>query len=338
MLKETRSDVRLVGLIEGIDRSDRGFGYREGNTKSGAAYRSIKFNIRTSPSNVVTVECFGMEREKVTFFKENDDEKRRIEVPWKNRFVQKEGYFTYPQSYDVVKELSEMNNGDVIGIRGRIQPNYYQNKQGEDIVSTRVQIDRFFTPDEKILEAISNDFSGEGEFKENNIISMDAIFEGKLDIAGSTYAVCWLIDYSGKAYRYTFKVDSPEKIKSLKKASKGEIVKLTSRLSYQNSFQPKSEQVLVETENGLEALDNNSEVEQRGYRGIEILGLKPLGVKFPMTELMTANVSAEKVAEIKEAKPASKPSPKTEEIIADEDDDDDIDLDALFDEIEKGIE
>lgn len=323
-MNETKSEVILSGKIEGIDRNDRGYGFRTGTTKSGKKYNSIRFNLRTSPNNLVQVECFGMERDEVTFFKEGEQGKS-VRVPWSKRFANKEGFFSFPERYDVASDLAEKNNGDTIRIRGRIQPEHYVNRNGDDVVNLRVQIDRYFEEDAIGFE--------DENFEESNLITMDIIFGGTMDIGSETFVSGWVVDYRGKSYATNFKVENPEKIKSLKKAKKGQLCQVFAKNVWSSSGGGQFEQKLVQTENGMELVAVGSNDNSNSYRGIVIIGLKPGNATYPLAEVASASVTKKEEEAPVKPKEEEKPEEDSEDSAFSDDD-----FDALFKELEEEME
>lgn len=76
--EQTKSRFRLMGKINKLDVTNERC-YRKGVTRNGDNYESLKFSIQTSPTNSVPVEIFGMERDKVYFYSNNDKKTQPVD-------------------------------------------------------------------------------------------------------------------------------------------------------------------------------------------------------------------------------------------------------------------
>jgi len=173
-LQQTKGNFKLQGVITGIAKEGV---FREGETKSDegkvSKYRSIRFNIKTSPTNTIPVELYGSEQDVVyAYSRTNKDTKK---ITWKDRLGKFEntyhligvnitnkftsdGVIKEAMLSDVVEEFSKLkkdeskeikmtctdydavkvinesfNDGDSVYITGELKPNPYINAQGEFI-------------------------------------------------------------------------------------------------------------------------------------------------------------------------------------------------------------
>lgn len=86
-LEQTKGKFKLQGIVTGVERDGA---YREGTTGGGKDYKSIRFGVKTSPTNTVYVELFGMEKDQV--FAWNTKAKAGSQFDWDDRYDLPKGY------------------------------------------------------------------------------------------------------------------------------------------------------------------------------------------------------------------------------------------------------
>lgn len=93
-LKQTKGTFKIRGQVVGLDHENA---FREGTTRiTGKPYFSMRFGVKTSPTNTIYVELFGMEKEKcyASYFVEEKDKKVRKskDFPFSQRNNLPKGY------------------------------------------------------------------------------------------------------------------------------------------------------------------------------------------------------------------------------------------------------
>jgi hypothetical protein len=157
-LQQTKGQFKLVGQVVGLTRENA---YREGiienGQNEGKQYRSIRFGVKTSPTNQINVELFGMERDFI--YPYNTKEKKSIQIPFNERDNLPPSYHIIGVNcslkkdekgklvreslveYDAVKYIYDhLNDGDSVYISGELQFGTYENQKGETVNQTRYVI------------------------------------------------------------------------------------------------------------------------------------------------------------------------------------------------------
>lgn len=277
-MKQTKSNISICGWFNKV------LDYREGTTNTGKEYRAIRFSIKTTEKSYLILECFGMVRDTIYLFSRDKDDKTTKQVPWKNRHKEYEDYYSFKQPYDMAEELATMEEGTYLCFRTSIAGNYFQNKQGEDIVTAVFQVDNFYEPiDEPDIENVK-------EAESCLVKNMQLAFNSLETIGGVSHISGFLIDYKEQTYPLRFKINNPTKIKSLKSIKRGDLLDLSGVIATSKDT-PGSDQKAgwVETEDGMEYIDPKSPRSQRAE--IIILGAKSAGVSLSPSELMNNSVT-----------------------------------------------
>lgn len=165
VLERTKTQFKLRGIVSGTQNE---FFFNEGTINSGKnegkRYKSVRFKVATSPNNRISVELFGMERDKVYPYSSKD--KKTIELPWNKRFNPPDGYKVIGvgvgleqdeegntvrknyTDYDAVEAIKRnLHDGDCVQISGEIQFQQYV-KNDETFLSTKYVIKNIFRQDE----------------------------------------------------------------------------------------------------------------------------------------------------------------------------------------------
>jgi hypothetical protein len=174
MLEKCKGSFRVAGIIRGKDNPSNNNGYKEGEftDKNGKVrkYRSIRFLVQTSPTNIIPVELFGSERDTAVLY--NRQTKVSKKVAWGIRHNKPdEGYSLIIPEYDLVKIIHEsFHDGDSVVVIGEPQFSQYVNKNGDTVPQTRYIIRQMYKATNDI------DFNSPN-FKENNSFSQDIIVD-----------------------------------------------------------------------------------------------------------------------------------------------------------------
>jgi hypothetical protein len=219
-LKQTKSSFKFIGKVTRIDKD--GAFKEETMTKgkmSGKTYRSLRFGVKTSPTNEMTVQMFDFEPEKVFLW---NSEKKKADSDYKGDRIpfaqweanqdelREKGYavlqsrigLTYGEdgklqskglpSFVASKEIYEnLNNGDSVVVEGTIRHSSYENREGKQVPQTTYQITKIFKI--KDIDFDAPDFE-EVTYFEEEIVFVDADIdkaEGKAYVTGRT------ISYNG---------------------------------------------------------------------------------------------------------------------------------------------
>lgn len=227
MAKQTKSLLKLKGIIVGKDNPKGNNGYKTGTTASGKPYRSIKFGLKTAPDNVVNPEMFGMVKEFAIIY--SKDEKKSIKIPWDLRYSpesKKEGYELIVPEYDLVEKIDkDFKDGDTVFIVGEIQFYTYE-KDGQQVPNKRFAIKQIYKSD-KPLDFDAEDFVEENEFQQEIIINEVDVDREEQKLLISAYTV----DYTGKATPALLELDGktqkPSFVNNMKGLKFGDFIKVT---------------------------------------------------------------------------------------------------------------
>jgi hypothetical protein len=259
-LQQTRGNFRAVGIVNRIGNDGA---YKEGEIERGKSagkeFRSLRFGIKTSETNELFVELFGMEKDAYILKTTTKEEREKLrksgkKVPtqklsFENRDDIPEGwtligvnvgtyeddeaekkkvvYETYVE-YDAVDAIFEtFEDGDSISVSGTVSLSEYENQQGEKVKQIRYQIgyaSKLTKPldfeDEKFVETASFD---------QEIVFVGSAYDkatNKLTVIGRT------INYDGSWFDYPFIIDlSKSEVKDIatafhKKLKFGDFVKV----------------------------------------------------------------------------------------------------------------
>lgn len=142
-LEQTKNHFKVQGIVTRIEGEKA---YRQGVSKNGNQWRSIRFGVQTSEDNEVFVELFGITRDRVYASKYNAETKKSEGqfFSWEQRHNLPEGYTIFDTSlkldpnaerakgytaFDAVMELrNNLKEGDSVYISGSIEFSEFQGK------------------------------------------------------------------------------------------------------------------------------------------------------------------------------------------------------------------
>lgn len=184
--KETISQVRLRGIINGLSNPMKNFGYSEGVTQNKRPYRSIRFRVKTSPKNNVAVECFGTTKDNAYFY--NKSTKHTQAVPWNERLhTVMDGYDSIEEPYDLCERINrEFKDGDSVFIFGSIQFDSYQATDGTTQLSRKFII-KSISPTTEPINFDAANFTEMSEFVQEIVVSNIQTVRDNLQVHG--YAI-----------------------------------------------------------------------------------------------------------------------------------------------------
>lgn len=254
-LVQTKNSFKVIGKVTRIDK-DNAFKEEisQKGKKMGETYRSLKFGVKTSDTNEITVQMFDYEPEKV--FMWNSDKKKKDSnykgdwIPfgtWEGQTeeLREQGFailsprvgLTYGEdgklqshglpSYVASKEIYEnLTNGDNVVIEGEISYSKYKNREDKEVEQKNYNIKKIF----KLKEL---DFDSE-KFEEVTYFEQEMVFVD-IDIdktEGKGYVTGRIINYN-KTFHDTqmivnFKDENGNNI--------ADMVKLTSALKSKVKF------------------------------------------------------------------------------------------------------
>lgn len=217
-LKQTVSAFKVIGKVTRIDK-DGAFkeeqakqGKREGDT-----FRSLRFGVKTSPTNEITVQMFDYEPNEVFLWnsekRKKDDKYKGDRIPfytWEEQQeeLREQGYavlqtrigVTYKEdgkldskglpSFVASQEIyNNIDNGDSVIVEGEIRYSTYENREGKQVEQKTYTIKKLY----KIKDI---DFEDE-KFEEVTYFEQEMVYvdsdldkrEGKLYVTGR------IIDY-----------------------------------------------------------------------------------------------------------------------------------------------
>lgn len=232
-LKQTKNTFKFMGKVRGIDRDGA---YKEeitnkvGSKRNGETYRSLRFQVETSPTNKNTVQMFDYEPTEVFLW--NSDKRKADQnykgdrVPFAQWEAQQEMYrqqgyavlqtrvgLEYGEdgklqthglpSYVASQEIyTNLSNGDSVIVEGEIRYSYYKNRNDEEVEQKTYTIKKLF----KLKDDI--DFESE-KFEEVTYFEQEMVFVGA-DIdktEGKAYVTGRMIDYGKNTHDSQFVIN-----------------------------------------------------------------------------------------------------------------------------------
>lgn len=220
-LEETKGAFKVIGKVTRIDKDGA---YKEEQAEKGKrvgeTFRSLRFGVKTSETNEITVSMFDYEPEEVFLWnseKRKEDENYKGEkIPfdkWENQQeeLREQGFavlqtrvgVTYKEDGKIDSKglpsfvASEMifnniDNGDSVIIEGTIRYSTYQDREGKTKEQKTYKI-------EKLHKIKDVDFEDE-KFEEVSYFEQKMVFVG-VDVdkrEGKAYVTGRIIDYYGK--------------------------------------------------------------------------------------------------------------------------------------------
>lgn len=230
VLEQTKNGFKLIGKVTRIDKDGA---FREEETKKGKregdTYRALRFGVKTSETNEITVEMFDYEPERVFLW---NSELKKADKNYKGTWVEftdwdenqdkyrDEGYAVLQTrvglthnaegkidskglpSFVASQEIyNNLDNGDSVVVEGEIRYSQYENQQGKTVDKKTYSIKKIFKlkdvdfQDEKFEEVT---------YFEQEIVFVDAVAEkenNKVFVTGRT------IDYGKNFIDTEFVID-----------------------------------------------------------------------------------------------------------------------------------
>lgn len=229
-LAQTKNKFKVVGVVSRIDQD---YAYKEDEVQSGKnegkTFRSLRFGVKTSDTNEITVSMYSVEPEKVFLWnsemkKEDNDYKGTwVEYEdWEENQEQyrEDGYavlqtrvgLSYGEdgkieskglpSYVAIEEIYEgLNNGDSVVVEGTIGYNTYENRDKKVVESKNFNIEKVFKI--KDVDFESEKFE-EVTYYEQEIVFVDSVAEKK---ESKVYVTGRHINYNKSFHDTQFVID-----------------------------------------------------------------------------------------------------------------------------------
>ena len=224
-LAQTKGTFDLVGRVVNIDRENA---YQEktmdkGKNK-GKSYRTLRFGIKTSESNIIQVSMFSFLPDEVylwdsvnkkggkvpyeTWKKNRKGYEKQKKVPLQTRVGLEKGedgknITMHLPSFDVMEYIYDnLNNEDSVMAKGSISRNTYESRSGDVQTSVNYNLESLF----KLKNEV--DFSDE-KFEEKSVFTEQFIFESAdLDPRAKTTDVYGkVVNYHGKTNDVVYKIN-----------------------------------------------------------------------------------------------------------------------------------
>lgn len=224
-LAQTKGTFDLVGRVVNIDRENA---YQEktmdkGKNK-GKSYRTLRFGIKTSESNIIQVSMFSFLPDEVylwdsvnkkggkvpyeTWKKNRKGYEKQKKVPLQTRVGLEKGedgknITMHLPSFDVMEYIYDnLNNEDSVMAKGSISRNTYESRSGDVQTSVNYNLESLF----KLKNEV--DFSDE-KFEEKSVFTEQFIFESAdLDSRNKTADVYGkVVNYHGKTNDVIYKIN-----------------------------------------------------------------------------------------------------------------------------------
>lgn len=232
-LEQTLGKFKVIGKVTRIDK-DGAFKEevlnKPDNKNHGKVYRSLRFGVKTSPTNEVFVQGFAFEPEEVFLW----NSKKREENPnykgeripfetWKEQQdeLREQGYAILQSriglDYDeggklrtrglplfvALKEIYEgLDNGDDVVVEGSIRYSRYKNRDGQEVEQKTLSIEKVYKLSKEI-DFESSEFE-EISYFEQEMVFVDADLDKKEKKA---YVTGRIIDYNENFNDYQFVVN-----------------------------------------------------------------------------------------------------------------------------------
>ena len=224
-LAQTKGTFDLVGRVVNIDRENA---YQEktmdkGKNK-GKSYRTLRFGIKTSESNIIQVSMFSFLPDEVYLW--DSENKKGGKVPYETWKKNRKGYEKQKKvplqtrvglekgedgknitmhlpSFDVMEYIYDnLNNEDSVMAKGSISRNTYESRSGDVQTSVNYNLESLF----KLKNEV--DFSDE-KFEEKSVFTEQFIFESAdLDPRTKTTDVYGkVVNYHGKTNDVIYKIN-----------------------------------------------------------------------------------------------------------------------------------
>lgn len=226
-LKQTKNSFKLVGIATRLDKDNA---FKEevtnkvGSKRNGETYRSLRFGVKTSDTNEITVQMFDYEPTEVYLW--DSKEKKTVKVPfeqWKenSEYYREQGLamlstrvgLEYGEdgklktkglhSFEASEEIFDsITNGDSIAIEGDIRYSTYKNREDKEVEQKTYTIKKLF----KLKKPV--DFDAEN-FEEVTYFEQEMVFVGA-DVdktEGKAYVTGRVIDYAKKFHDTQFVVN-----------------------------------------------------------------------------------------------------------------------------------
>ena len=179
-LEQTKGNFKFDGVIVGISKDTA---FVEGETKDHKPYRSVRFMVKTSPTNIENVELFGAEQELVYAYSRTDQKTQRI--PFKDRHKELDDTYhligvnvtvgeekaTYVE-FDAAEAIYQgFNDGDSVHVAGEIKPNSYISSTNGLLVSNFKYIIKTIYTKKKAINFEEASFTETASFDHELIIT-----------------------------------------------------------------------------------------------------------------------------------------------------------------------
>lgn len=209
-LVQTKAKFKVIGVVSRIDkdgayREDVG---RQGTKNEGKTYRSLRFGVKTSDTNEITVQMFGFEPEEVNLWNSEDAKKAKEQKKkykgekvdfqdWlENQDKYREDGYAILESrvgltkdskgktesrglprYVAIEEIyNNLDNGDSVVVEGSISYSSYENRDGKTVQQKNFNIEKIF----KIKDVdFESDKFEEVTYFEQEFVFVDAMAERK---------------------------------------------------------------------------------------------------------------------------------------------------------------
>ncbi|MCA1021518.1 hypothetical protein [Halobacillus litoralis] len=234
-LQRTYGNFRLRGEVQGLQRK---YAFQDEPTRTGWDKQELRFDVKTSEDNIVTVQISGIKFDNVRITPKDRDDKRTEdlaysedvydEIPedWEvfmghkvgleqgedGKNIQKE--FT---NYDAARYIYEnLEDGDHVFIVGNLNINAYTNRQGENIVRMDHEIKNIYKSNNE-FDPTAEDFEEVSAFDQQLILA-DVNLDKKEKKA---YVTAYLVHDKDKNFAsFQFWVDGNKYAKFAKNLSK----------------------------------------------------------------------------------------------------------------------
>ena len=218
-LEQTKGNFKLSGIVVGITKENS---YIEGETKDNVPYRTVKFGVKTSNTNIINTELYGAEQDFV--YPYSSTEKKSLKIPFKDRNEELQDTYhiiginvttegnekvTYVE-YDAVEPIHQgFNDGDSVYVTGELKPNSFISTSG-DLVSNFKYSIKSITFKEKPVDFDDPKFKVTASFEQDIVITDTNLDKKTNKVLVNGYAIGYADSF--KQVQYVVHYDKNEKL------------------------------------------------------------------------------------------------------------------------------
>lgn len=218
-LEQTKGSFKLSGIVTGIAKENT---YSEGETTIGKAYKTVRFSVKTSPTNIINVELYGVEQDFI--YPYSSTEKKSMKIPFADRHKELEDTYhligvnvktegnekeTYVE-YDAVEPIHQgFNDGNSVFVTGELKPNSFISNSEEFVSNFKYSI-KSITFKEKAVDFEDPKFQEISAFEQDLVITNTNLDKSTNKVIVNGYAIGYADSF--KQVQFVIHYDKNEKL------------------------------------------------------------------------------------------------------------------------------